>query len=223
MPGLYAEKDYDLAGFAVGAAERGTLLPRADLKPGDVVFGLPSSGVHSNGFSLVRRIVAMSGLAWDAPAPFAPDTTLGRGAAGADPDLCEAAAGGAEGDRRHQGAGPHHRRRLPRQYSARAARRARRRARSRRDPGAARLRLARPDRRRRRARDAAHLQLRHRHDRRRRRRQGRRGRGRAEGRRRGAGAARRDRAGRRPATSRSAIAARSRCELAGPPASASRS
>ncbi len=76
MPGLYAEKDYDLAGFAVGAAERGRLLPRADLEPGDVVFGLPSSGVHSNGFSLVRRIVALSGLGWDAPAPFAPETSL---------------------------------------------------------------------------------------------------------------------------------------------------
>lgn len=76
MPGMYAEKDYDLAGFAVGAAERGTLLPRADLEPGDVVFGLPSSGVHSNGYSLVRRIVALSGLGWDAPAPFAPGTTL---------------------------------------------------------------------------------------------------------------------------------------------------
>lgn len=69
MPGMYAEKDYDLAGFAVGAAERGTLLPRGDLKPGDVVFGLPSSGVHSNGYSLVRRIVQLSGLAWEAPAP----------------------------------------------------------------------------------------------------------------------------------------------------------
>jgi phosphoribosylformylglycinamidine cyclo-ligase len=76
MPGMYAEKDYDLAGFAVGAAERGTLLPRADLAPGDVVFGLPSSGVHSNGYSLVRRIVALSGLAWDAPAPFAPGMSL---------------------------------------------------------------------------------------------------------------------------------------------------
>ncbi|PZO04338.1 MAG: phosphoribosylformylglycinamidine cyclo-ligase [Hyphomicrobiales bacterium] len=76
MPGMYAEKDYDLAGFAVGAAERGALLPRADLAPGDVVFGLPSSGVHSNGYSLVRRIVALSGLAWDAPAPFAPETSL---------------------------------------------------------------------------------------------------------------------------------------------------
>lgn len=76
MPGMYAGNDYDLAGFAVGAAERGTLLPRADLVAGDVVLGLPSSGVHSNGYSLVRRIVALSGLSWEAPAPFAPGETL---------------------------------------------------------------------------------------------------------------------------------------------------
>ncbi len=77
MPGLYSGSDYDLAGFAVGAAERGALLPRDDIAPGDVIIGLASSGVHSNGFSLVRRIVERAGLGFDAPAPFAPETTLG--------------------------------------------------------------------------------------------------------------------------------------------------
>lgn len=77
MPGLYKDGDYDLAGFAVGAAERGTLLPHKNIGPGDAVIGLASSGVHSNGFSLVRKVVEKSGVTFDAPAPFAPVMTLG--------------------------------------------------------------------------------------------------------------------------------------------------
>jgi phosphoribosylformylglycinamidine cyclo-ligase len=77
MPGMYAGKDYDLAGFAVGAAERGQILTGADVAAGDLVLGLASSGVHSNGYSLVRRIVEKADLSYEDDAPFQPGTKLG--------------------------------------------------------------------------------------------------------------------------------------------------
>jgi phosphoribosylformylglycinamidine cyclo-ligase len=77
MPGLYQPGDYDLAGFAVGAAERDAILPR-DVAAGDIVLGLASSGVHSNGFSLVRKVADRAGMTWSAPAPFDSGKTLGE-------------------------------------------------------------------------------------------------------------------------------------------------
>ncbi|GBF57113.1 phosphoribosylformylglycinamidine cyclo-ligase [Candidatus Phycosocius bacilliformis] len=78
MPGMYPDGKYDLAGFTVGAVERADVLPKLSaIRPGDVLVALPSSGPHSNGYSLIRKVVALTGLAWDAPCPFSPGQSLG--------------------------------------------------------------------------------------------------------------------------------------------------
>ncbi len=78
MPGVYQGDDYDLAGFAVGVVERDGVLPRNNIAEGDVILGLASTGVHSNGYSLVRKVVEKTGLSWTAPAPFTSGQSLGE-------------------------------------------------------------------------------------------------------------------------------------------------
>ncbi|KAJ7161336.1 aminoimidazole ribonucleotide synthetase [Mycena crocata] len=78
MPGMYKDDDYDLAGFAVGAVERRSILPKPNIAAGDILLGITSSGLHSNGFSLVRKIISLSGLKYSSPCPWDEQTTLGR-------------------------------------------------------------------------------------------------------------------------------------------------
>ncbi|KAJ6575362.1 bifunctional purine ADE1 [Mycena capillaripes] len=78
MPGMYKDGDYDLAGFAVGAVERHLILPKPNIVAGDILLGITSSGLHSNGFSLVRKIISISGLTYSSSCPWDEQTTLGR-------------------------------------------------------------------------------------------------------------------------------------------------
>jgi len=79
MPGMYDGDDFDLAGFVVGAVERDSILPRhQDMAAGDILIGVASSGPHSNGYSLIRKVVEVSGLSWEAPSPFAKGQSLGE-------------------------------------------------------------------------------------------------------------------------------------------------
>ena len=78
MPGMYNSDDYDLAGFSVGAAERNALLPQTNIGDGDVIIGMRSSGIHSNGYSLIRRLVEKANLNWDDEAPWQVGTSVAR-------------------------------------------------------------------------------------------------------------------------------------------------
>jgi len=161
MPGMYHKGDFDLAGFAVGAMERGTELP-AGVAAGDVLLGLGSNGVHSNGYSFVRKVVELSGLGWDAPSPFS-DGSAGRVAAGTDAALRQAGAGRDPG-RRGAWAGAYHGRRAdgkPAPCAARWAGLCHRPFGLGSAPGVS---LAGADREHVRTRAAENLQLRHRHD-----------------------------------------------------------
>ena len=163
MPGMYQGADYDLAGFAVGAVERRRLLPRRDIVPGDAIIGLTSSGPHSNGYSLIRKLVAASGLALTDTAPFAPDKSLAEALLTPTRIYVKPLLSALAALQGHQGAGPHHRRRLYREHSARPAEGTGGGHRPCNDRGAAGVLVVAGSRQHGAIGDAQNLQLRHRH------------------------------------------------------------
>ena len=111
-PGMMPEEEYDLAGFTVGVVDKAKILDNSTMQPGDVMIALPSTGVHSNGFSLVRKIFDIDNDPDVLKKTFdGMDKPLGRGPAGPHQDLCQTGSG-CHGAGHGQGCVPHHGRRL---------------------------------------------------------------------------------------------------------------
>ncbi len=161
MPGMYAPEDYDIAGFTVGAVEKDDLIDGSKVAEGDVLVGLPSTGVHSNGFSLVRKIVADAGLDLGSRYEETGDKTLGDmlltpTAIYVKPVLERMKQGRAR-------RGPHHRRRIRREHPPHTRRRTRSRDQGWQLDNTARLRASAQIRQPAPPRDVQHLQHGHRH------------------------------------------------------------